>query len=378
MKKKINNNFKNYNKLIIFMPSMEGGGVEKNIILISNYLSKYLDNISLITFDNKFNNEFDNKIKIINHTNKRLNVTKYYKYFICLINLAKLILTNKNVSVFSFQANIYALILCKLLNVKIIVRSNSSPIGWSKSIIKSFIFRIFFKLADKIIVNSQEFKNQLDNKLNVNSLLIYNPLNKEEIKKKSKKRIKFNFFHSSKSKILKIINIGRFTDQKDQITLLKAINLICKKVKLKLLIIGYGKNEGLLNSFVKKNKLTNQVKIVNFKKNPFPYLKRSDLFILSSTFEGLPNVLLEALVLKKFVISSNCPTGPKEILLNGKLGDLFQIGDYKNLAKLIFKYSKNKKRNKKKIEEAYKSLNRFDFKKNCKKYLMTVNKYLIK
>ena len=52
------------------MPSMEGGGVEKNIILISNYLSKYLDNISLITFDNKFNNQFNNKIKIINHTKK--------------------------------------------------------------------------------------------------------------------------------------------------------------------------------------------------------------------------------------------------------------------------------------------------------------------
>ena len=169
------------------MPSMEGGGVEKNIILISNYLSKYLDNISLITFDNKFNNQFNNKIKIINYK-KISNVSKYYKYFVCLINLAK-IFKNKNISVFSFQANIYALILCKLLNVKIIIRSNSSPLGWSKSIIKTTIFKIFFRLADKIIVNSQEFKNQLDKKLNVNSFLIYNPLNKEEIKNKSKKKL---------------------------------------------------------------------------------------------------------------------------------------------------------------------------------------------
>ena len=68
MKKIIKEKLKNHSKLIIFMPSMEGGGVEKNIILISNYLSKYLDNISLITFDNKFNNQFNNKIKIINHT----------------------------------------------------------------------------------------------------------------------------------------------------------------------------------------------------------------------------------------------------------------------------------------------------------------------
>jgi|MDSV01.1.fsa_nt_gb glycosyltransferase involved in cell wall biosynthesis len=377
MKKIIKRELKNHNKLIIFMPSMEGGGVEKNIILISNYLSKYLNDISLITFDNRFNNQFDKKIEIINHTKKILNVTKYYKYLICLINLTKQILTNKNSSVFSFQANIYALILCKLLNVKIIIRSNSSPLGWSKSTFKTFIFRIFFKLADKIIVNSQEFKKQLDNKLNVNSLLIYNPLNKKEINKKSKKKIKFNFFNSNKSKMLKIINIGRFTDQKDQVTLLKAINEIYKKIKLKLLIIGYGKNEKILKSFVKKNRLSNQVKIINFQKNPFPFLKKSDLFILSSKFEGLPNVILEAIVLKKFVISSKCPTGPREILLNGKYGFLFKIGDYKSLAKLILKYSKNKKHSKKKIDEAYKSLHRFNFEKNCRKYLRTVKKYLI-
>ena len=130
MKKIIKRKLKNYNKLIIFMPSMEGGGVEKNIILITNYLSKHLDNISLITFDNKFNNQFNKKIEIINHTKKVLSVTKYYKYFICLIYLAKQILLDRNISVFSFQANIYALVLCKLLNIKIIVRSNSSPLGW--------------------------------------------------------------------------------------------------------------------------------------------------------------------------------------------------------------------------------------------------------
>ena len=117
---------------------------------------------------------------------------------------------------------------------------------------------------------------------------------------------------------------------------------------------------------------------MNYQKNPFPFLKRSDLFILSSKFEGLPNVLLEALVLKKFVISTKCPTGPKEILSNGKYGYLFKVGDYKDLAKLILKYSKSRKQNKKKINEAYKSLYRFNFEKNCKKYLETVNKYLIK
>ena len=64
---------------------------------------------------------------------------------------------------------------------------------------------------------------------------------------------------------------------------------------------------------------------MNFKKNPYPYLKRSEVLILSSLFEGLPNVLLESLSLKKFVISSDCPTGPKEILDYGKNGLLFKM-----------------------------------------------------
>ena len=57
--------------------------------------------------------------------------------------------------------------------------------------------------------------------------------------------------------------------------------------------------------------------------------------MLTSLYEGLPNVLLEAQVLKKFIISSNCPTGPREILLNGKAGSLFKVGDYKKLSDLI-------------------------------------------
>ena len=69
-------------RLIIFMPSMEGGGVEKNIIIITNYLSKFIDNIELITFDDKFNRFFNKKVKIINfrkYTKTKIN--KYFKYF---------------------------------------------------------------------------------------------------------------------------------------------------------------------------------------------------------------------------------------------------------------------------------------------------------
>ena len=83
--------------------------------------------------------------------------------------------------------------------------------------------------------------------------------------------------------------------------------------------------------------------------------------------------MLEAITLKKFIISSNCPTGPKEILLNGKGGLLFEVGNYTQLAKKILFYQKNKNRSKKMINLAIKKIHRFDFKKNLDEYSKLIN-----
>jgi glycosyltransferase involved in cell wall biosynthesis len=359
------------NNLIIFMPSMEGGGVEKNIILISNFLVNYIKNITLITFDKKFSKFFDKNINIIYPKNlKKKNYSKYFKYFVCLIILVREIFKEKKSLVFSFQANIYCLILSKLLNFRIIIRSNSSPSGWNKDFVKNLIFKFFLKRANSIIVNSLEFKNELKNKFNANANVIYNPLNKNEILKRSKEYVNFNFFKSKK--YLKIINIARFTDQKDHITIIKAFNVINKKIDSKLLLMGYGQNRNLIINLIKKYKLNKKIKILPYQNNPFKYLKMSDVFVLSSLYEGLPNVLLESLTLKKFIISSNCKTGPAEILKKGKFGLLFAPGDYRDLANKIIYFYKNKKKLKKKTEEGFNSLDRFDLEKNCLKYFKII------
>ena len=124
---------------------------------------------------------------------------------------------------------------------------------------------------------------------------------------------------------------------------------------------------------INKNKLNNSIKIISFKKNPYPYIKRSDVFILSSIFEGLPNVLLEALALNKFIISSNCPTGPSEILDNGKGGLLFKMKNSDDLTKKILFFFRNKKICLKKIKYAKRRLGRFDHNTNMNKYLKLVN-----
>ena len=231
------------------MPSIEDGGVEKNLFLISNFLIKKISNISIITISNKFKNKFDKKIKLIFFKNNYFNyLGRRKKFFMCLFLLFLEILKDKNTLVFSFQGNIYCTLLCKILGVKVIVRSNTSPDGWSQNIIKHFFFKIILSSANKIIVNSIDFKKQFKKKYNIKATCIYNPLNKKEIKNKSKQKTQ-NYFSKD---CLKIINVGRLIDQKDQMTLIKAINLVKKKIKINVLIVGNGREKNNLLNFLKK------------------------------------------------------------------------------------------------------------------------------
>ena len=354
-------------EVIIFMPSIEGGGVEKNLFLVSNYLAKRIKSLKVITISKKFKKKFNKSVKIISlESNIWDDFSRRVKYFLSIILLINEILKNKNIVVMSFQANIYCILICKLFSITVISRSNSAPIGWSKNLFKKKIFEIGLRLADKIIVNSIEFKRDLKKEFNINATCIYNPLNKNEILDKSKKK-SAKIFKSNKK--LRILNIGRFTDQKDQLTLLKSLNNLKNDILFEACIVGRGMLKKKLQKYISNNNLNKYVKIIDFVDNPYPLIKQTNLFVLSSKFEGLPNVLLESLVLKKFIISSDCRTGPKEILLNGKGGFLFNVGDHKMLEKKIKYFHLNKIKCQKMMMNSYKSLKRFDYNKNLKMYL---------
>ena len=349
------------------MPTIDyGGGVEKNFFTISNYLCEKFNNITIITLEKSAKAKLNKKINFICPKNNFFQILgRRTKFLIALLYLFKAIIDYKNPKVFSFQGHVYCILLCKLLKIKIIVRSNTSPFGWSKNFIKKILYRFIYSLADEIIVNSLEFKKEMKNRFNLNSKSIYNPLNVSKIKKLSKTNIKFKFFtkHS-----LNIINVARLNEQKDQISLLKSINHLKNKIKIRLLIIGSGEEKKLIKKFIIKKNLTKIVKILPFKKNPFPYILKSDLFVLSSKYEGLPNILLETIVLKIPILSSDCSTGPKEILDNGLGGLLFKKGNYIDLSRKIIVFKKNKKQFSKKINHAYNRLYRFDYSNNLKKY----------
>jgi glycosyltransferase involved in cell wall biosynthesis len=359
-------------KLIIFNPSIEDGGVEKNLFLIANYLANKIPSLVLITSSINKKKFFSKKIffstiyfKFFDH------FKRYPKYFFCTFLLIfNIIKYKRRVVVFAFQANIYAIIVSKLLGVNIITRSNTSPNGWNKSFVKQLIFDFFFKKTNLIIVNSFEFKKQMDKAYSIKTKVILNPFDFNYIKKKSLENVGNNFF---KKNNLKLINVGRLVDQKDQITILKAIKIVLKENKnIQLIIVGKGEKKNKLNNYIFRNKLERHIKLVGYQDNPFKYIRTADLFILSSKYEGLPNALIEAMFLKKSLISSDCPTGPKEILDNGNYGSLFKVGDYKSLAKSILNFKKSKK----KIKNAYLSCSRYNYKNNCEEYFKTIIPYL--
>jgi glycosyltransferase involved in cell wall biosynthesis len=354
--------------LIIFNPSIEGGGVEKNLFTIINFLSKKIEKIKLIS-SNPHKGLLSKNVDFL--TIKNNFKKRFPRYFISLIILVNQIIKDKNLLVFSFQANVYAIIICYIFKVPIIIRANSSPTAWARNRFKQFVYRFFFKYPKYIIVNSYEFKKIFDKLFKVSCVCIYNPLNKNEIIKNSKKKVKLTFF---KKKKLNIINIGRLTDQKDQLTILKALVLIKNKIKFKLLILGRGYKKNCLIKFAKKKGILNSLKILNFNKNPYPFIKKADVFVLSSKYEGLPNVLLEAITLKKFIISTNCFTGPAEILKNGNYGDLFEVDDHITLGNKILNFYNNKNKNKFKIKSAYNSLFRFDLNSRLNDYLNIIKK----
>ena len=360
-------------KVIIFIPSIEEGGVEKNLFVITNYLQEKNINIEILTCNNNKKNNFYKGIKFIGTKSKFWqNKNRKIKYLICLFLLfLNLIKKKQKTLVFAFQANIYAIIVAKILNTKIITRSNSSPSGWSKNFFKRKLYSFLINLADDVMVNSLDFKKDFYRNFKIKTECIYNPFDKLTILEKIKKKNKNKLF---KKKSLKILSVGRLTDQKDHLTLLKSAKLIDLRLNPKIIIIGKGIKYNFLKNYIKNNNLQNIVKLIGYQSNPFIHIKSADILVLTSKFEGLPNILLEGQFLKKYIISTDCPTGPREILMNGRAGDLFKVADYKKLAKIINNYPKNTKIISNKIKYGTKNFYRFNQNLNCKKYLNFVNR----
>ena len=226
---------------------------------------------------------------------------------------------------------------------------------------------------DNIVVVAEEIKEEvikiapiLENKLRV----IYNPLDFEKIIYKATEEQELS---DSDKKLLKqknILTVARLDSKsKDFPTLIKAYRELKKSGrKEKLYIIGEGEGRKGIEKLINDFDLNNDVFLLGQRKNPYVWIKNTELFVLSSKYEGLPTVIIEAMVLEKLIVSSNCSTGPKEILDNGACGLLFDVGNEFQCCDMIGILLNNKKLAETLIQNGRNHIREFDIKNIMEKF----------
>ncbi len=197
------------------------------------------------------------------------------------------------------------------------------------------LVKIFYPWADKIVAVSKGVANDLI-QMGLPSqkvFAIYNPIVTTELKEKLKEQLAHPWFLLGQPPV--IIGVGRLTKQKDFSTLIHAFALVRKQKMARLLILGDGEEREALESLVKKLGLTEDIDLMNFVSNPYIYMARSSMLVLTSAWEGFGNVLVEAMAAGTPVVSTSCESGPTEILAEGKYGKLVDVGDVDAMANAI-------------------------------------------
>jgi glycosyltransferase involved in cell wall biosynthesis len=163
--------------------------------------------------------------------------------------------------------------------------------------------------------------------------VIYNPVIFPSLQEKAQEAIDHPWFKPGEPPV--ILGVGRLEDQKDFPTLIRAFARVRQVRPARLMILGWGPDRPQLEALIQELELTKDVDLPGFTKNPFPYMRQAHVFALSSAWEGMSNVIVEALSVETQVVSTNCESGPAEILNNGKYGYLVPVGDSEALAEAI-------------------------------------------
>ncbi len=203
--------------------------------------------------------------------------------------------------------------------------------------IRKQIIRYLYPKAEMVLA----LTHQMQQELLIASLMqsdkvrvIHNPIDIQALKKLSEESVKFGELDSS---LPFIISVGRLTIEKGYHYLINAFSQVVGLHPSYLIILGEGPERSDLERLIRQLGLQGKVYIPGFEKNPYKYLARSTLFVLSSIYEGFPNVLIEAMALSLPCIATRCPTGPEEIITDGENGLLVLPTDEKALAGAIMR-----------------------------------------
>ncbi len=234
---------------------------------------------------------------------------------------------------FLWYGNVIAIIARKIsrINIPIIVSARnytSIALGnqrWGR--FKRMLTRLSYPSAFGVVALSKAMAMDLKKNFRVEEskiCIIPNPLDTEKISRLSSGEAEHPWFNDHPCVI---VSVGRLHKQKGYRLLLKAFARLQNEHHVRLIILGEGEERSALERFIDELGLNSCVQLPGFVDNPYPYMKNANLFVMSSLYEGFPNVLIEAMACGAPVVSTACPSGPDEIINNGINGLLVPVSD---------------------------------------------------
>lgn len=365
--------FNKSHRVAFFLHSLSEGGVASSFLRLINRFSEDGYIVDLLVAKTKSNQLLDlpsnlNLIQLKHTPKSYVRLLAYYIYFkhpgkwilpfllpyrlkrdfASLLNLIRYLNNRQPDILFTGPTfpNLVALLAKQIstANSKVIISEHNTlsyelsnrPKNKQWKFIKPFV-KQFYPTADKIIAVSDGVKQDLIDNFYVNKnniKRIYNPVISNDIQDLSLESVNHNWFN--KKKLPVILGVGRLLSQKDWPTLIRSFALLQNYLEARLIILGEGKQRDYLEELIDIFGLRQYVDMPGYVANPYAYMSKADLFVLTSKYEGLGNVIIEALACGCPVVSTNCPSGPAEILQYGKFGKLLPVGDYESIAYAMF------------------------------------------
>jgi len=327
-------------RIALFLPSFRGGGAERVMVnLARGFAERGLAvDLVLAKAEGPYISQVPPEARVVD-----LRVSRV---LLSLPGLVDYLRRERPLALLSTlnHANIVALWAARLARVpvRVVVREANTVSVSTKNArnarerLMPTLMRYFYPWADAVVAVSNGVAEDL---VRVTGLpkkkvhVIYNPVITPELFALAEEPLDHPWFASGEPPV--VLGVGRLTAQKDFPTLIRAFALVRKERPARLLILGEGEERPKLEALVRELGLEEDVALPGFVDNPFKYMKRAGVFVLSSRWEGLPNVLIQALALGTPLVSTDCPSGPAEILENGRWGKLVPVGDVEALAEAI-------------------------------------------
>jgi glycosyltransferase involved in cell wall biosynthesis len=326
-------------RLAIFVPGLCGGGAERAMLKLARGIAErgYAVDLVLARAEGPYLAEVPESVRLVN--------LKASRVLISLPALVRYLRRERPEALLSvLHANVIALWARRLAGVptRVVVSERNTLSHDARRSpdlrvrLEPQLARRFYPWADGIVAVSKGVADDLAQVTGIprqRIQVIYNPIVTPDMREKAQAPLKHPWFVPGEPPML--LAVGRLTAQKDFPTLIQAFARVRELRPARLLILGEGQERPALEALVRQLGLEQDVSLPGFVVNPYPYMAQASLFVLSSRWEGLPGVLIEALYCGTPLISTDCPSGPREILAGGQYGELVPVGDAAALARAI-------------------------------------------